>query len=621
MTYSILNLPRFFKTILIIIVDINLCIFTLWFSFFLRTEQFIYLLDDYLFLISISVTLLVPIFYMFGLYSSILRYTSWQSIIPISKSILLYSLFFFTIITVGGISNVPRTLGIIQPILLFISVVISRVFIKYYLHAINNHKDKTGKKFRALIYGAGEAGQQLSSTFSSSNRIKLRGFIDDDKKLHGKIINSVKIYSSQNIDETIKLLNITHIFLAIPSVGRNQRSNIIKNISKKSVIVRSLPSLIELTSGKVSISDLNDFLISDLLERDIVKPDFKILAENIKNKIVLITGAGGSIGSEISRQILNLNPKKILLIESNEFALYKIHSELKNILNSNELKKKIEIFSFLGSVQDNYFLDRVYGKYKPETVFHVAAYKHVSLVEKNPIESIKNNVFGSLNIYLSSIKHNCSDLVLVSTDKAVRPKSLMGATKRLSELCLQALYKEHSDKIKMSMVRFGNALDSSGSVIPLFKKQIHDGGPITLTHKDVTRYFMTIPEAAQLVIQASSLAEGGEVFVLEMGKPVKIIDLAKRMIKLSGLTLKDASNLNGDIEIKEIGLAPGEKLHEELLLGEDPQLTSHPKIKKAKDPFILWSVLKQDIETLKKFSDNNDFDSAIKIIKKTVPGY
>jgi FlaA1/EpsC-like NDP-sugar epimerase len=309
------------------------------------------------------------------------------------------------------------------------------------------------------------------------------------------------------------------------------------------------------------------------------------------------------------------------LIESNEFALYKIHSELKNILNSNELKKKIEIFSFLGSVQDNYFLERVYGKYKPETVFHVAAYKHVSLVEKNPIESIKNNVFGSLNIYLSSIKHNCSDLVLVSTDKAVRPKSLMGATKRLSELCLQALYKEHSDKIKMSMVRFGNALDSSGSVIPLFKKQIHDGGPITLTHKDVTRYFMTIPEAAQLVIQASSLAEGGEVFVLEMGKPVKIIDLAKRMIKLSGLTLKDASNLNGVIEIKEIGLAPGEKLHEELLLGEDPQLTSHLKIKKAKDPFILWSVLKQDIETLKKFSDNNNFNSAIKIIKKIVPGY
>ncbi len=621
MTYSILNLPRFFKIILIILVDISLCIFTLWFSFFLRTEQFIYLLGDYLFLISISITLMLPIFYIFGLYSSILRHTSWQTIVPVSKSILLYTLFFFTIVTIGGINNVPRTLGIIQPIMLYISVVISRVIIKYYLNTLSNNKIKTKKKFRALIYGAGEAGRQLSSTFSSSNRIKLRGFIDDDKSLHGKIINGLRIYSSQNIDETIKLLNITHIFLAIPSAGRNQRSNIIKNISKKSVIVRSLPSLIELTSGKVSISDLNDFLISDLLERNVVKPDFKILAENIKNKIVLITGAGGSIGSEISRQILNLTPKKILLMESNEFALYKIYLELKNILNSDGPKKKIEIFSFLGSIQDIYFLDRVYEKYKPETVFHAAAYKHVSLVEINPIESIKNNVFGSLNIYTSSIKHNCSDLVLVSTDKAVRPKSLMGATKRLSELCLQALYKEHSDKIKMSMVRFGNALDSSGSVIPLFKKQIHDGGPITLTHKDVSRYFMTIPEAAQLVIQASSLSVGGEVFVLEMGNPVKIIDLAKRMIKLSGLTVKDASNSNGDIEIKEIGLAPGEKLHEELLLGEDPQSTSHPKIKKAKDPFILWNELKQDLDTLKQFTDNNDADSAIKTIKKTVTGF
>ena len=309
------------------------------------------------------------------------------------------------------------------------------------------------------------------------------------------------------------------------------------------------------------------------------------------------------------------------MIESNEFALYKIFTELNNSLNLQENKKNVEVFSFLGSIQDISFLDSIYKKYKPEIIFHVAAYKHVSLVEKNPIESIKNNVLGSLNIYTESIKHHCSDLILVSTDKAVRPKSLMGLTKRLSELCLQALYKEHGKNIKMSMVRFGNALESSGSVIPLFKKQIHDGGPITLTHKDVTRYFMTIPEAAELVLHASSLAEGGEVFILEMGNPVKIIDLAKRMIKLSGLTLKDENNLSGDIEIKEIGLFPGEKLHEELLLGINPQPTKHPKIKKAKDPFILWSELKQDLEKLKKAISKNDIDLAIKIIKKTVSGY
>lgn len=598
-----------------------MCIFTLWFSFFLRTEQFLYLSDDYLLLILISIFLTLPIFYIFGLYSSILRYTGWQSFFPVSKSILLYALFFFTIVTIIGIDNVPRTLGIIQPILFFIFVGLSRIFIRYFLNTVSSNAINTKKKYKALIYGAGEAGRQLSSTFSSSNGIKLKGFIDDDKKLHGKIINGSRIYSSKNLNKIIKLLEITHIFLAIPSVGRNQRSKIIRNISKESVVVRSLPSLIELTSGKVSISDLNDFEISDLLERDVVKPDYKILVENIKNKTVLITGAGGSIGSEISRQILNLSPNKILLIESNEFSLYKIYSELNLILNSTDLKNRTKIFSFLGSIQDNNFLNKVYVEYKPDTVFHAAAFKHVSLVEKNPIESIKNNVFGSLNIYTSSIKHNCSNLVLVSTDKAVRPKSLMGATKRLSELCLQALHKEYSNKIKMSMVRFGNALDSSGSVIPLFKKQIHEGGPITLTHKDVTRYFMTIPEAAQLVIQASSLSEGGEVFVLEMGNPVKIIDLAKRMIKLSGLTLKNESNLNGDIEIREIGLFPGEKLHEELLLGDDPQITNHPKIKKAKDPFILWDKLKQDLEILKEATDNNNIDSAIKIIKKNVKGY
>jgi len=479
-------------------------------------------------------------------------------------------------------------------------------------------------KYNVLIYGAGAAGTRLSSTFWYNQSIKLKGFLDDNKSLHGKTINNHPIYSFNDLDDLIKAKGITNIFLAIPSVSRSRRKEIIESISKKSLKIQTVPNITDIINGQVSISDIRDFEISDLLGRDVVKPNYEMLAKNIDSKTILVTGAGGSIGSELCRQMINLKVNKILLLENNEFALYKIYSNLNNIIKSNKDNLKIEIVSILGSVQDKDFLNKIFNNFKPNIVYHAAAFKHVTLVENNLIESVKNNVFGTLNLLKTSVENKVSDFVLISTDKAVRPTSVMGATKRLSELCLQAFYHHNSKNLnptKMSIVRFGNALASSGSVIPIFKKQIKRGGPITITHKEVTRYFMTISEAAQLVIQASSLAKGGDVFILDMGKPVKIIDLAKRMITFSGLSIKNKDNLKGDIEIIEIGLSPGEKLNEELLLGDNPQPTVHPKIKSAEDPFVILEQLEKNLKVLDNALRENNTEITLKILENTVVGY
>ena len=475
---------------------------------------------------------------------------------------------------------------------------------------------QSSTKKNVLVYGAGEAGRQLVVSLKNNPKFSVIGFVDDNLRLNKKVLLGKKIYSYNNLKKFVDTKDINLVFLAIPSIGRNKRNQIIKKLNKLKLIVKTLPSISEIIDGKVTISDIKDLNIDDLLNREQVEPDTKLLNKNIYKKIVLVTGAGGSIGSELCRQIIKLKPKKLLLLELNEFALYKINEELKFY------KKKFKIVPLLVNTQDQEKLEIIFETFKVDTVYHTAAYKHVPLVEENICAGVKNNVFSTLAVTKASVNKKVLNLVLISSDKAVRPTNIMGASKRLSELCMQGIYYSKKNiKTKFSIVRFGNVLESSGSVIPKFKKQITEDGVVTLTHKDVTRYFMTITEAAQLVIQAGAMGKHSEVFVLDMGKSVKILDLINKMINLLGLTVKDKKNMNGDIEIKIIGLRSGEKLFEELLIGKNPQKTNHPKIKKINDPFIPFKKLEVYIKNLENLISNNKSLEVKKLLSQLLELY
>ncbi len=622
------NLPRYAKRIIAIFSDAFLCVFALWIAFYLRIGEFINLstiqenAQNIIIVAILSIIIAIPIFWLFGLYRTLFRYSGKSAVINIGLASLIYSLAYFSVITIYSFKGVPRTLGIIQPLVLFFLVCGSRLFVRYALQYDSLYNNDKLLLPKALIYGAGNAGRQLASALENNSGMKVLGFIDDDISLHGQMLQGKDIFSPTDLKNLIKSKKITHVLLALPSINRRKRIQILDNIKLNKVIVRTLPSVTDLVEGKVSTSDIKDLDMLDLLGRDLVLPNKNLLTKNISSKIVLITGAGGSIGSELCRQIIKFQPKKILLLDISEYFLYQIHSELQDIKIKQNLDKELEIIPFLASVQNETRLNEILRKYKPNTLYHAAAYKHVPLVEENVCEGIKNNVLGTLKIAKIAISEGVSNFVLISSDKAVRPTSVMGASKRLSEICLQALQSQtKNNPIKLSMVRFGNVLDSSGSIIPKFKKQIKNGGPVTLTHPDVTRYFMTIPEAAQLVIQAGAMATGSDVFVLEMGEPIKIKELIKRIVNLSGLSIQDENNLDGDIDIKIIGLRPGEKLHEELMLGEDPQPTIHPKIKKAKDPFITWDKLKPEIDKLNNLIDDCKTKEVLALLEKLVSGY
>ena len=473
-----------------------------------------------------------------------------------------------------------------------------------------------------MIYGAGNAGRQLASAIENSKDISLEGFLDDDRLLQNQYLLGKMIYSTNNLKRIIKEKQITHILIAMPSISRSDRLKILKKLNYFNIIIRTLPSFIDLAEGRISFSDIKDLDVEDILEREIVKPDINLLNENTKSKIVLVTGAGGSIGSELSRQILKCNPKKLILIEINEYSLYKISQQLEEIKNNSSNKINSEIVPLLASVQDENRIRKIIQIFKPSTLYHAAAYKHVPIVEENICEGVKNNVFGSLVTCKIAIENKVSNIVLVSSDKAVRPTNIMGASKRVAELCLQALYNNDVEKkSKICIVRFGNVLESSGSIIPKFKKQILDGGPLTLTHPDVTRFFMTITEASQLVIQAGAMTEDCNIFILDMGKEVKIIDLLKKIVKLSGLTIKDDNNLEGDIAIKIIGLRPGEKLYEELLLGKNQKKPFIQKSIKQKENYIDWNELRPNLEELKIYTINGEVKKVIDILKNVVEDY
>ena len=529
---KLISLLRYSRRALIIIIDIILCIFSAWLALNIFLEE-ITLSKDINTILFIAPTMLaIPIFWFMGLYQTINRLTDITIIISLFKSIFIYGFFYLLIIWFYDLPGVPESFGVIQPIILFFVITCSRILIKNILNRGLRYRISSKKK-NVLIYGAGGAGRQLILALENSPEYQVVGFLDDDDRLHKQFLLGYKVNDLSKLDKLIQAKDVDYIFLAMPSIGRSKRNQILKNLNKYQIIVKTLPSISEIIDGSINISDIKDLDIDDLLNRSEVKPDTELLNENIYLKNVLVTGAGGSIGSELCRQIINLKPRKLLILELNEFALYKIHDELKNY------KSDSEIISLLINAQDQSKLEKIFETFKVDTVYHAAAYKHVPLVEENICEGVKNNVFSTLSIANASILKKVSNLVLISSDKAVRPTNIMGASKRLSELCMQGLYHYRKDNFThFSIVRFGNVLESSGSVIPKFKKQIKEGGPVTLTHEDVTRYFMTVQEAAQLVIQAGAMGKNSEVFVLDMGESVKIRDLIYKMITLSGLTIK-----------------------------------------------------------------------------------
>jgi FlaA1/EpsC-like NDP-sugar epimerase len=618
----LLALPRPAKRMLAMAVDASLCVLSVWLAYYLRLGEFISFSAQPQWAVGASwaaaaaMGVALPIFVATGLYRAIFRHSGWPALAAVARAIGIYGLVYASIFTAIGVAGVPRTVGIIQPILLLLLVGTSRALVHLWLGDQYQSILRRAARPKVLIYGAGQTGRQLAAAMANSHDMQVAGFMDDDTRLQGHVINGQPVYNPADLPDLAITLPLSDVLLAMPSIGRKRRNEILMQMRSAHVAVRTLPSVSDLAQGKVSVSDLRELDIDDLLGREPVAPDLALLNKNIAGKVVLVTGAGGSIGSEICRQIAAIGPQKLLLVEQSEFALYAIDQELQEKL----VGRSCQLLPLLASVQDEDRMKEIMSTWRPDTVYHAAAYKHVPLVEHNPVEGIRNNVFGTLRTAQAAVAHGVADFILISTDKAVRPTNIMGASKRLAEMALQALAASQSET-RLSMVRFGNVLGSSGSVVPLFRQQIREGGPITLTHPDITRYFMTIPEAAQLVIQAGAMAQGGDVFVLDMGQSVKIMDLARRMVELSGLNVRDDTHPDGDIAIEITGLRPGEKLFEELLIGDDPKPTEHPRIMKAHEDFIEWAEFEAKLNAMKVALNANDVSAIRQMLQQLVAGY
>ena len=626
-TDTMLALPRPAKRLLAMCVDICLCVLTVWIVLCLRHETWVTIQGYQWLPVILAPLFAIPLFIVFGLYRAIFRFAGREALVAVARAMGVYTLMYSAVFVTTSYQDVPRTIGLLQPALLLLSVGAVRLAARLLLGEPYVVKLRSLSAANVLIYGAGDSGLALASSLSRNQEMRVVGFLDDNPSLHKGQLMGMDVYNPQELTKVVQRLQVRDVLLALPSITRQRRNEILKTISTARVAVRTLPTLSDLALGRVKENDLRELDIEDLLGRDAVEPRPDLMQKNILGKIVLVTGAGGSIGSELCRQILQVGPIKLILVELNEFALYTLLEDL-TLLQQKLQRDTTQIVPLLASVKDAQYLRQIMRAWKPDTIYHAAAYKHVPLVEHNPIAGIQNNVFGTLNVAQIAIECGVSDLVLISTDKAVRPTNVMGATKRLAEMILQALAQEmgtQGSNTRLSMVRFGNVLGSSGSVVPKFRQQIHAGGPISITHLNVTRYFMTIPEAAQLVIQAAAMPPSqpycAEVFVLDMGEPVKIVDMARSMVELSGLTLREPGHPEGDIALEITGLRPGEKLYEELFIGASLQKTSHPKIHRAQEHFTPWAMLNVQIDNLQKISNDNSFSEIQQLLRKYVIEY
>ncbi|WP_233202675.1 nucleoside-diphosphate sugar epimerase/dehydratase [Limnohabitans sp. JirII-31] len=609
-----LAMPRLGKQALIVLSDIAALEVSLYLAMAVRFESLWVPTTSLAQLMLAAPVLALPLFLRFGLYRAVMRYVGLQAIVAIAKAVAVYTMLLSATVFVLTLQDVPRSVPWIHGLLTLLLIGASRTVARQWLSQAQNHHPGHNTRKRTIIFGAGSAGVQLALALAHSREMQPVAFVDDDAKLHHKQIAGLTVYARQDMAELIQRERATEVLLAIPSTSRAERNRIIQELEKLPVQVRTLPGVASLAEGKVKTSDLRDVEIEDLLGRDPVPPDPTLLKANITGKAVMVTGAGGSIGSELCRQILAQYPRVLVLYELNEFALYSIEQELLSL--PIPVSKNIQ--PILGSVTDPSKLALVFERFGVETVFHAAAYKHVPMVEKNPCAGAFNNILGTWHTARAARDNKVETFVLVSTDKAVRPTNTMGTTKRVAELALQALAQEAFGPTRFVMVRFGNVLGSSGSVVPVFREQIKNGGPITVTDPRIIRYFMTIPEAAQLVIQAGAMGHGGDVFVLDMGEPVKILDMARRMVHLSGLTLRDEANLAGDIEIVFSGLRPGEKLYEELLIGDNVTPTRHPRIQRANEQMLALETIQQLMHKIESACQVNNSPLLRELLQNTV---
>ncbi|AHY42553.1 polysaccharide biosynthesis protein [Stutzerimonas decontaminans] len=639
----LVSLPRQHKRLIQVSADVLLVWMALWLSFYIRlgNASFVDPLGGHAWLFGIAPLVSIPLFVRFGMYRAVMRYFGNDALIAIAKAVTLSALLLSLAVywRTDAPKLIPRSMVFNYWWLSLMLIGGLRLLMRQYFmgdwfspNTATKFKGKEAGLPKVAVYGAGAAGNQLVAALRMGRAMRPVAFIDDDPNLHNRVIAGLRVYSAKQIAQLVEETSAGEILLAIPSASRARRREILEMLERFPLHVRSVPGFMDLASGKVQVEDIQEVDIADLLGRDAVPPQQALFEKCIRGKVVMVTGAGGSIGSELCRQIISTKPQALLLFEHCEFNLYSIHLELERLVERSSLATRL--VPILGSIRNPDRLLDVMRTWEVETVYHAAAYKHVPMVEHNVAEGVLNNVIGTLNTAQSAVQAGVSNFVLISTDKAVRPTNVMGSTKRVAELILQALSREpapslfgvadalhHVNKTRFTMVRFGNVLGSSGSVIPRFYAQIRAGGPVTVTHPKITRYFMTIPEAAQLVIQAGSMGQGGDVFVLDMGQPVRIAELAEKLIHLSGLSVRSEKCPHGDIKIEYTGLRPGEKLYEELLIGDNVSPTEHPMIMRANEEHLDWDALKNRLAKLVKAVENDDYPQVRQLLREVVSGY